>query len=235
MDNSFEFDLDFDEFEGLKVFQGKKGWRFGEDSIHLAQFCVYVEKNYFEKDSCNTIIDIGTGCGIILLLVLRDIYFASAFAVDIDRDMVLLARKNFIENGSKPYPYVILADARVPCFKPSSFDVIVSNPPYIPPHEGKISMKGGNYPIAKWEIKFDLKSLANTASYLLRPLGRIYTVYPVSRLGEVLSVFFKVGLQPVFIRFFHHSPEKNADFFLLACQKNSRKRLEVIPPIYKER
>lgn len=227
------------EVSQLRVLQPRNGWKFSDDSVELAYFCAENEIKWMKKKTRRTeemrkIVDVGIGSGVIALLLSRELELQGVphtiFGVDIDKKMVKIAKLNSLRNQIPIH--IISADIRKPPFAPGSFDVIVSNPPYIPPTEGKISQK---YDIAKWEIQLDLRTFASASSYLLKPKGHLYTVYPSFRLGEVLSVFYKAGLQPTKIRFFHHSADFPSDFFLLFCVKGAKHKLEVLPPKFKVR
>jgi len=211
----------------ISLFQFKRKWKFSDDSIFLSKFATEIENKIDSQPK--KIIEIGSGCGIITILLSKwlDGENNSFFAVEIDKKMAFLSHLNFKINNVKAH--VICGDIKELKFK-EKFDVAISNPPYIPVSEGKISPSKD---IAKWEIKLDLKSMAKISSELLKNEGRLYVVYPSFRLGEVLSNFFKVRLKPVFLRFFHHSLSSNSDFFALMCQKDVKHKTEILPPFFK--
>lgn len=212
---------------GIKILQYKNRWRFSHDSLMLSKFCTEVEGTHFKNEPKKFILDVGTGCGIIPVLLRNFLQTDSIYyGIEIDKEVAKLAEMNFRLNKIKAYS--IAGDIRFAPFK-FQFDIIVSNPPYVPVGEGKISTK---YDKAKWEITFDLRSFARVSSKILKKGGRIYVVYNPSRLGEILSVFYRSGLMPSFIRFFHHSSERSCAFFLLCAQKESRRKLEVLPPMW---
>ncbi|GBD03514.1 tRNA1(Val) (adenine(37)-N6)-methyltransferase [bacterium HR19] len=225
---------------GLRIFQPIEGWHFSDDSVFLSEFVIQIirkieketeERNENIERSSNVkfCVDIGAGCGIITLLLARELKNYKFFAIDIDKLMSNLSLLNFQSNGVRAFS--VCGDIRFYPFRPESFDIIVSNPPYIPPEEGK---KSDKYAIAKWEITLNLRTFAEVSSRLVKNRGFVFVVYPSYRLGEVLSTFFKFRLKPVFIRFFHHSFDKSADFFALACQKGVKHKLEVLPPFFKK-
>lgn len=229
-------EIDQTTIYGAKILQKKRGWRFSVDSVALSKFCVETELSYFKKEPKDFILDVGTGCGVVIILIqnflkdfLKDDQPLHFFGIDIDPDMIKIANKNMKINEA--FGSIVLGDIRKAPFKKNSFDIIVSNPPYIPVGEGKISQK---YDIAKWEITFDLRSFTRTSSEILKSKGRIYVVYNSSRLGELLSVFFKAHLNPSLIRFFHHSQDRKSDFFVLCAQKDGKRKLEVLPPLFSD-
>lgn len=212
---------------GLKIFQHRNKWRFSHDSVMLSKFCAEIETVYFKNEPKNLILDVGTGCGVIPILLKKFLQTDSKyFGIEIETESTKIADLNFKTNNIKGY--LIAGDIRFHPFR-TQFDIIISNPPYVPVGEGKISQK---YDKAKWEITFELKSFAKVSSQILKKGGRIYVAYNPTRLGELLSVFYKSGLNPSFIRFFHHSPEKSCAFFLISCQKEGRRKLEILPPMW---
>ncbi|MCX7733178.1 MAG: methyltransferase [bacterium] len=229
-------EIDQTTIYGAKILQKKHGWRFSVDSVALSKFCVETELSYFKNEPKNLFLDVGTGCGVVIILIQNFLkleekidHLPYFFGIDIDPDMIKIANTNMRIN--EVFGSVVLGDIREAPFKKNSFDIIVSNPPYIPVGEGKISQK---YDIAKWEITFDLRSFVRSSSEILKSKGRIYVVYNSNRLGELLSVFFKVHLNPSFIRFYHHSKDRKSDFFVLCAQKDGKRKLEVLPPFFSD-
>lgn len=225
-------ELDETVLFGLRILQKKKGWRFSVDSVVLSTFCVEMETTHFRNEPKRMILDVGTGCGVIPILTQKlfrkNLEILPTFVgVDIDTSFAKISYKNFKLNNLNFW--TVVGDIRAHPFKEKTFDIVISNPPYIPVGEGRISPK---YDVAKWEITFSLREFAKSSHEVLKDGGRIYVAYSSRRLGELLSVFFKAGLRPSFVRFFHHSPSMGSDFFVLVAQKGGRRKLEVLPPIF---
>lgn len=79
-----------------------------------------------------SVLDVGTGSGAIAIAIKHARPDAAVYAVDISPDAVALARENARACGTQVD--IALGDLYEP-FSGRLFDVIVSNPPYIPAHE----------------------------------------------------------------------------------------------------
>lgn len=76
------------------------------------------------------IADVGTGSGAILVTMLAELPLARGFGIDISVDALATARRNAITHGVEKrarFEQRDIADGL-----PGTFDVVVSNPPYIP-------------------------------------------------------------------------------------------------------
>tara|TARA_B100000029_G_scaffold280089_1_gene274249 strand:+ start:252 stop:1100 length:849 start_codon:yes stop_codon:yes gene_type:complete len=116
------------------------------------ELLLYKLVNFFKNKKIN-ILDIGTGSGCILLSILKQLNFSRGIGIDISRNAIKLAQKNSINlnlsNRSK-FKVINLEE-----FNVDRYDLIVSNPPYIPSkdiknlskdivnHEPLIALDGG--------------------------------------------------------------------------------------------
>ena len=110
-------DESMDEFmDGrLKLIQSKTGYRFSIDAILLSQF-VTIKRG-------DRVVDLGTGCGIIPLILLLTRPVGQTFGLEIQRDLADQAARNIVLNGYENRMGVILGDIKHPPFAPSSSDV----------------------------------------------------------------------------------------------------------------
>jgi release factor glutamine methyltransferase len=79
------------------------------------------------------IADLGTGTGAILLALLHELPNASGIGTDIDEEAVETARRNAEAFGLSARADFVIADFGAPL--DATFDLVVSNPPYIASHE----------------------------------------------------------------------------------------------------
>ncbi len=99
---------------------------------------------YPRKVRPEKILDIGTGSGAIAIALAKNIPGTQVYAVDVSGEALAVARKNAGANGVEAN--FIMADVLLPqeelldLLPPGQFDIIVSNPPYIPEGE-KLSMR----------------------------------------------------------------------------------------------
>jgi release factor glutamine methyltransferase len=77
-----------------------------------------------------SILDLGTGSGIIAVTLLRELPEASAVALDASIDALALARENGIRHGVLPRLRLAASDW-LSAVAGTTFDLAVSNPPYL--------------------------------------------------------------------------------------------------------
>ncbi|HER24875.1 MAG TPA: methyltransferase domain-containing protein, partial [Candidatus Atribacteria bacterium] len=159
--------------KGLKIIQAKDSYRFSVDSILLLNFIRL--KNY------ERIIDLGTGSGIIPLLLFGKRKGLSIYGIEIQKDLADMAKRSIELNQLQDNITIVQEDFRnlKNIFKDQVFDVVVSNPPYISLGQGKINPLSSRA-IARHEIKGNLEDIIFASNYLLKNKGRVYLIYKSS-------------------------------------------------------
>ncbi len=218
-------DESFDEFiDGrLKLIQSKTGYRFSVDAILLSQF-VTIKRG-------DRVVDLGTGCGIIPLVLLLTRPVGYTIGLEIQKDLADQAARNTVLNGYESKMGVILGDIKHPPFAPSSADVVTCNPPYRPKNSGRIN-PDLQRAIARHEMLASLDDILNAASRTLRPKGRLAMIYSAVRLVEVLVRMRGFNLEPKRIRIVYPGMESEAKLALVEASLGGRKGLKVLPPLF---
>jgi len=211
--------------KGLKIIQASDSYRFSVDSIFLLNFIRV--KNY-EK-----IIDLGTGSGIIPLLLFGKRKGLSIYGIEIQKNLADMARKSIELNKLQNHITIIQEDLKniKDVFKNQQFDVVVSNPPYISLGQGKINPSSSKA-IARHEIKGDLEDIISTSNYLLKNKGRIYLIYRSAKLIKLLLALKKYSIEPKVVKFIHPRQGKNANLVLLEGIKGGKEELKIEDPIF---
>ena len=208
----------------LQILQKKKGYRFSVDAILLSQF-IRIRKN--EK-----VIDLGTGCGILPLLLSQTTKAQSFVGVEIQKGLAECAEKNVVLNHLEERMSILKQDFRElkKTFPPGSFDVALSNPPYRKYQTGRInpSMEKA---IARHEIKATLEDLISTVSYLLPPKGRFYLIFPALRTVDLLVALRAGKLEPKRLQFVYPRIGEEAKFILTESIKASGIELNLMEPL----
>jgi release factor glutamine methyltransferase len=84
------------------------------------------------EGSCGRILDLGTGCGAIAVAIARELEGVAVWASDVSQDALDMARRNAIRHGVEGRIEFVLSDLWQNLSNQElTFDVIVSNPPYI--------------------------------------------------------------------------------------------------------
>ena len=212
-------------FDGkLEILQRKKGYRFSVDAILLSQF-IKIRRN-------ERAIDLGTGCGILPLLLSHTTKGSSFLAVEIQTELAELAIKNVHSNDLDNRVSILCRDWRTlkETLPPGSFDVVFSNPPYRKYRTGRVNPTLEKA-IARHEIKGTIGDLISIASYLLRPKGRCYLIYPASRIVDLLFTLRSKKLEPKRIQLVYPRFNEEAKFILIESIKASGVELRMMEPL----
>jgi tRNA1Val (adenine37-N6)-methyltransferase len=208
----------------LQILQKKKGYRFSLDAILISQF-VRIRKN-------ERVIDLGTGCGILPLLLSYGTKAHSFVGVEIQKGLAECARKNVVLNHLDGRISILRQDFRKlrGTFPPGSFDVVLSNPPYRRYRSGRIN-PSVEKAVARHEIKGTLEDLIAVASYLLPTKGRCYVIFPALRTVDLFVALREGKLEPKRLQFVHPRIEEEAKFILTESVKTSGVELKIMNPL----
>ena len=204
-----------------KIIQKKKGFRFTVDSILLVNF-LKLKKN-------TNLLDIGTGTGIMPLLLCRKEEINLITAVEIETEIAKMFEKTIEINSLKSKIKLINTDIKN--YKEEPFDMIISNPPYMKLNEGYISphdYRAG----ARHEINLDLKELLINGKRLLKNGGSFNLVYRTNRFIEVLDESKILNLNVKRVRFIYSKPNQSSDLFMIEMIKGFKCACVVEEPLY---
>ena len=216
-------------FDGsLQILQGKKGYRFSLDAVLLSRFA--------RIRRAETVIDLGTGNGILPLLLSKTTKAHSFVAIEIQKELAEYAQQNVILNHLEARISILHQDYRNlrEAFPPGSFDVVISNPPYRKYRTGRLN-PSTEKAIARHEMKGTIEELVAIAAYLLRPKGRCYLIFSASRAVDLLALLRKQKLEPKGLQFVHPHTGADAKFILTESIKSSGVELKVIEPLILQR
>ena len=207
----------------LKLIQSRTGYRFSIDAILLSQF-VTIKRG-------DRVVDLGTGCGIIPLVLVSTRPVAYAFGLEIQMDLADQAARNTKLNGYEHKMRIILGDIRHSPFAQSSTDVVTCNPPYRPKNSGRIN-PDLQRAIARHEMLTSLDDILNSASRMLRAKGRLAMIYPAVRLVDVLVKMRGFNLEPKRVRIVYPGMESEAKLALIEAALGGRRGLKLLPPLF---
>lgn len=216
--------------KGYLIIQDPKKFCFGIDAVLLSNFA-NVKKN-------EIVMDLGTGTGIIPILLEAKTEGKLFIGIEIQKESVEMAKRSVELNGISEKVKIECTDIKEAekNYKLSSFDVITSNPPYMINGGGLIN----NYTpkaIARHELLCTLEDIIKCASKLLKYGGRFYMVHRPYRLADIFDCMRKYNIEPKKIRFIHPYIDKEPNMVLIESIRSAKPMLKILPPlvIYKKK
>lgn len=212
----------------LKVIQNKNSYCFSVDSLLLAEFIKIKNR---EK-----IIDLGTGCGIIPLLLYSPQKNNVIFGVEIQEKLASLAERNILINNLEKRIFIQQGDINhlKKKFPAEYFDVITVNPPYIPSGRGKNSSDNEQL-VARHELNIDFDTMMQISRYLLKKGGRLYLIHRADIFIPVIMTLKRYNLEPKILQFIYTKKGSQAKRFLLEARKEGGTELKVLAPLFIQR
>ena len=213
------------QFKGLKIIQKKKGFCFGIDAVLLANFA-----NVSRDDA---VLDLGTGTGIIPILIAGHTEAKNIVGVEIQPHIAKMAKRSVDMNNLDDRIEVVNDDLKNidQYMKHNSFDVVTTNPPYIKSNGG-LKNTTDTKAISRHEIKCTLEDVIRVATKLLKHNGQFFMVNRPERLVDIITLMRKYKLEPKLVRFVYPSQNKNANLVLVKGIKGANHELKVVEPLY---
>lgn len=210
--------------DDLKVIQSKEHFSFAIDAVLLAYF--------IDVRAGDKVIDLGTGTGVIPLLITTRNNPAQIVGVEIQTELVDMAQRSIKYNHLEDIIKIEELDIRnlKEEFIAESFDVVVSNPPYLPVGQGKVSPKE-SIAIARHEVKVELEGIIDISSYLVKFGGEVAYVHRAERLDEILTLMSQHNLQPKNLRLIYPKQDKRCNLILVKGVKGAKPGLVIDKPL----
>lgn len=209
---------------GLRVIQNPKGFCFGIDAVLVSNFC--------EVRRDDAVVDLGTGTGVIPLLIAGKSSAKSIKAFEIQREVAEMAQRSILLNNLQDRISIINDDFNhaTDYVDAGSVQVVVSNPPYVAKGAGVHNQENFKT-VSRHEIHCTFRDVAQTASKLLQNGGRFYLIHRPDRLADVIGYSREAGLEPKVIRFVQPKPDSAPNLFLLKCVKGGGAELRFQKPL----
>ncbi len=206
----------------LKLIQSKDGYRFSIDAILLAQFVTIRQGD--------VVVDLGTGCGVIPLILLLTKLVGYACGLEIQEELAGQAARNVLLNGFDDKMRVVLGDIKNPPIAEESADVVICNPPYRQVKSGRIN-PDPRRAIARHEIMVSIDDILHAARSVLRKKGRLALIYSSVRLADILARMRRFNLEPKKIQIIYPDLNSGAKLVLVEAILGGRPGLKISPPI----
>lgn len=214
---------------GYYIIQDPKRFCFGMDAVLLSGFA--------KVKSGERTLDLGTGTGIIPILMEAKTEGEDFTALEIQEESADMARRSVLYNHLEDKIKIVTGDIKDASniFGASSFDVITTNPPYMIGDHGLSSATSAKA-IARHEVLCTLDDILRESAKLLRPGGRFYMVHRPFRLAEIFSKMVEYKIEPKRMKLVYPYVDKEPNMVLIEGMRGAKSRLTVEKPliVYKD-
>ena len=216
--------LDDLQIGGLELIQNPAGFCFGVDAVFLSDFA--------KVKPGETVLDMGTGNGIIPILLSAKTKGRKFTGLEIQPETAEMARRSVKYNHLEDRIEIVTGDIReaADLFRPSFFDVITTNPPYMLAEHG-LQNPDGAKAVARHEVLCSLDDILRESMRLLQDKGRFYMVHRPFRLTEILMKMNHYKIEPKRVQFIHPYIDKEPVLVLIEGVRGAKPRVTVEPPI----
>lgn len=213
------------QYKGLKIIQNKEWFCFGMDSVILANFAKDFKKN-------SKVLDLGTGTGIISILLSKKTEKAKITGVEIQEEVAEMAKRSVKLNNLEDTIQIINENIKNLSAKigQGTFDVVVTNPPYKQNKTGVVNINDVKT-ISRHEITADLNDFIRVASEQLKDYGTFYMINRPERMADIIESLRKYKLEPKEIRLIYPKKDKEPNEVLVKAVKNAGKFLKFDKPL----
>lgn len=207
---------------GLRIIQRADGFRFGTDAVLLADFAGVKKGEH--------VADMGTGTGVLPLLLSARAQDTHFDAFEIQRDVADMAARSVQLNGLQDRICIHNADCREAAgiIGHERCHLVVSNPPYTrggaglvsPEQTRALSRSDSDCPIEEWIA---------ACGRLLKNGGRLCCVFPAPRFLELCDAMRDARIEPKRVRFVVARENASPKLVLVEGLKGGRPALHVLP------
>lgn len=212
-----------------RIIQDPKRFCFGMDAVLLSGFAKAADGD--------RVLDLGTGSGIIPLLMEAKTKAAHLTGLEIQADSADMAARSVKLNGLEDKIKIVTGDIKeaVSLFGAASFDVVTCNPPYMTKHHGLTNPQSPKA-IARHELLCTLEDVIRQSARLLKPGGNFYLVHRPFRLAEIIVLLKEHKLEPKRMKLVYPFIDKEPNMVLLEANRGGKPRMTVEKPliVYKE-
>lgn len=197
------------KFKQFQINQDRCAMKVGTDGVLLGAWA--------SVDGAHNILDIGTGTGLIALMLAQRCLSANIEAIDVDEAAVLQAQENVADSPWRERIKVSRLDVKdVPYAWKGTFDCIVSNPPYF---TDSLKCPDSSRTLARHAIGLDFLSLAKAVAFLLIEEGTFSVVVPADNYTGLVESCLREKLYLQRVCWIHTKPDVSAKRVLLAFVK----------------
>lgn len=208
--------------ESIRLIQKTDGLVFGTDALLLA---AYIDRTF------DHVCEIGTGCGIVSLLLLRRDKARRLTALEVQEAYADLARRNAAYNGLSDRMEVVCEDVRTYARSGTErFDLVVANPPYMKADSGRMCERTAKT-LARHEICGTIDEWCRAAARMLRYGGYFAVVYRPDRLTDLIAALRESGLEPKRMTFVQADATSEPSMVLVLAKRGAASGVRLSRPL----
>ena len=204
--------------DDYKVLQDDDGYLFSADSVLLA--------NLAKIGKDDTVLDLGSGSGVMSILVSVKKGAKKVVGVEIDSCTAEMSRRSVKMNHLDDKIEIVTGDVKdvKALLTAGSFDKAICNPPYFGGDDGleKTSQRA----VARKQGDCTLNDFVFAASYALKNGGDFFIVYKADRLVELVTTLHQNGLEPKHITYVYPKLSKGVDTVIISAKKGGKLGLQ---------
>ncbi len=208
----------------MVLYQPINGYCYNSDTHFLYNFVYENLKKY--RNIRGELLDIGSGSGILGLLLARDYTKLNLNQCEIQEVFQFFSSKNAQTNKLNATLYKgsfekVEFDKR--------FDICVSNPPFY--HSDVIKSENESLRIARYNDSLPLEQFIKKVSTVLSSEGKFFFCYDSKQVNEILILLNKYKFNLEALQFVHPKVSKDATLILVYAKKNSKSLTKIFNPL----
>lgn len=208
----------------LLLYQPIDGYCYNSDTHFLHNFINHNLKAF--KNIKGELLDIGSGSGILGLLVARDNPKLTLNQCEIQEKFQKLTTINSKTNKIESHLY---KGKFQELEFDKSFDICVSNPPFY--HTNVVKSENENIKIARYNDSMPLHDFIFKTAKILNQNGKFFFCYDVKQINDIMITLneFKFNIESM--QFVHPKSTKDATLVLVYARKNSKSLTKILKPL----
>jgi len=209
----------------LLLYQPKDGYCYNSDTHFLFNFIKENLKSF--KNIRGEFLDIGSGSGILGLLVARDYPKLNLNQCELQKVFQFFSNKNAeinkLDNELHKGSFLEKEFNK-------KFDICISNPPFY--HSNVVKSENECLKIARYNDSMPLEGFISKTAKILNDSGKFFFCYDVKQINEILLLLNKYKLNVEAIQFVHPKKSKDATLILVYARKNSKSLTKILSPLF---
>jgi len=208
----------------MLLYQLENGYCYNSDTHFLYNFILEYFNNRLNIKG--ELLDVGSGSGVLGLLIARDFQKINLSMSEIQESMkdisIINARVNNIKSKIYFGDYIKIDFQK-------KFDFIISNPPFY--HKDVIFTKNSVKRIARYNDNLTAYEFIKKSNQLLTPKGILIFCYDAKQIVEIFAILKEMKLNIEIIQYLHPKKDKEATIVFILARKSSKSLTKIKAPI----